>query len=84
VNVVEILRIWTYAKAFGLTDWAKFRYNMLGNADHWFPGEHVAKLDWSKVDGVLKASPFAARIPEILREAHELYFDAPVKRLSQS
>jgi len=44
----------------------------------------VAKLDWSKVDGVLKASPFAARIPEILREAHELYFDAPVKRLSQS
>jgi predicted aldo/keto reductase-like oxidoreductase len=84
VNVVEILRIWTYAKAFGLTDWAKFRYNMLGHADHWFPGEHVAKLDWSRVDGVLKASPFAARIPDILREAHELYFDAPVKRLSQS
>jgi predicted aldo/keto reductase-like oxidoreductase len=57
---------------------------MLGNADHWFPGEHVAKLDWSAVDGVLQRSPFADRIPGILREAHALYFDAPVKRLSQS
>lgn len=84
VNVVEILRIWTYAKAFGLIDWAKFRYNMLGNADHWFPGEHVAKLDWERVDAVLGNSPFADRIPEILREAHEIYFDAPVKRLSQT
>jgi hypothetical protein len=84
VNVVEILRIWTYAKAFDLIDWAKFRYNMLGNADHWFPGEHVAKLDWARIDAVLQGSPFADRIPEILKEAHGLYFDAPVKRLSQS
>ncbi len=84
VNLVEILRLWTYAQPFGLTEWAKFRYNMLGNADHWFPGEHVAKLDWGKLAGVVARSPFAARIPEVLREAHELYFDAPVKRLSQS
>lgn len=84
VNVVEILRIFTYAKAFGLTEWAKFRYNMLGNADHWFPGEHVAKLDWARLGPVLERSPFADRIPGILREAHELFFDAPVKRLSQS
>ncbi len=84
VNVVEILRIWTFAKAFGLTEWAKFRYNMLGNADHWFPGEHVAKVDWNRLGAVLERSPFGERIPGILREAHELYFDAPVKRLSQS
>ncbi len=84
VNLVEILRIWTYAKAFGLTEWAKFRYNMLGNADHWFPGEHVEKLDATCLPGVLQGSPFAERIPGILREAHALYHDAPVKRLSQS
>ncbi|MEN9677944.1 MAG: hypothetical protein RIS76_3840 [Verrucomicrobiota bacterium] len=84
VNLMEILRIYTYARAFDLTDWAKFRYNMLGNADHWFPGEHVARLDWSRLSESLQKSPFADRIPALLRETHELFHDAPVKRLSQS
>ena len=84
VNLVEILRIWTYAKPLELTEWAKFRYNMLGNADHWFPGEHVEKLDWSRLDKVIRRSPFADRLAGILREAHDLFHDAPVKRLSQS
>jgi predicted aldo/keto reductase-like oxidoreductase len=84
VNLVEILRIWTYAKPLGLTEWARFRYNMLGNADHWFPGEHVGSLDWERLAGALSESPFAPRIPGILREAHALFHDAPVKRLSQS
>ncbi len=84
VNVVEILRIWTYAKALGLTEWAKFRYNMLGNADHWFPGEHVGRMDAARVREVLAGSPFSGRIPGILAEAHALYHDAPVKRLSQT
>jgi len=84
VNLVEILRIWTYAKPLELTEWAKFRYNMLGNADHWFPGEHVEKLDWSRLNEVIRRSPFADRLAGILREAHDLFHDAPVKRLSQT
>jgi predicted aldo/keto reductase-like oxidoreductase len=84
VNVLEILRLYTYAKPLELTEWAKFRYNMLGNADHWFPGEHVAKLDWNRVQAAVAKSPFADRIPAILEEAHALYHDAPVKRLSQT
>ncbi|MSR43426.1 MAG: aldo/keto reductase [Pedosphaera sp.] len=84
VNINEILRLWTYAKSLDLVDWGKMRYNLLGQADHWFPGEHVAKVDWKKLPQTVAKSPFAARVPDILREAHELMLDAPKQRLSQS
>ena len=84
VNVMEILRLWTYAKSLDLVDWGKMRYNLLGQADHWFPGEHVAKMDPTKVCVAINESPFADQIPDILREAHELLLDREQKRLSDS
>ncbi len=84
VNIVEILRLWTYAKSLDLVEWGKMRYNLLGQAEHWFPGENVLSLQTEGMSALLKESPFVDRIEATLKEAHAMMFEAPKKRLSQS
>lgn len=84
VNVQEILRLWTYAKALDLEAWGKMRYNLMGNGGHWFPGRNAAEFDEPKLREAVSGARFADRIPTILKEAHAMLLDAPKKRLSQS
>jgi predicted aldo/keto reductase-like oxidoreductase len=84
INILEILRLWCYAKSLDMVEFGKMRYNLLGNAGHWFPGKNAAGFDPAAIARVVKQSPYAARIPEILEEAHTLLLGEERKRLSQS
>jgi predicted aldo/keto reductase-like oxidoreductase len=83
VNIHEILRLWTYGEGLHLREWAKMRYNLLGNAGHWFPGRMAETVDATALAPLLTGSPFRDTIPEILRRAHAAYHSTPKKRLSQ-
>jgi predicted aldo/keto reductase-like oxidoreductase len=84
INVAEILRMWTFAKSLDMTGWAKMRYNLLGQGDHWFPGDNAGKASDHNLPAVLARSPFAEKIPAILKECHDLFYEAPAARLSQT
>ncbi len=83
VNLLEILRLWSLAKALDLVEFGKMRYNLLGNAGHWFPGRNAADFDEAAIHAVLDGHPFQKEIPDILREAHAMLHGEQKKRLSQ-
>ncbi len=82
VNVREILRLWNFAKSRDMSEYGKMRYNLLGNGGHWFPGTTAGTFNEKKLSTSIRNSPFADRIPGVLREAHAMMAEQPLQRLT--
>ncbi len=83
VNMPVILWLRNLVKAYDMVDYAKVRYNMLGNASHWFPGEKVSKAPHRQLWCCLEKHPHRERILSVLNEAHQILNDQPKQRLSR-
>ncbi len=87
MNLPTILWLRNLAKAWGMDEFARMRYNLLGNGGDWFAGYKADKLHQPYVEQslrrMLEDHPHRAAIMSALREADQLLGGAEVKRLSQ-
>ncbi|MEH1851688.1 MAG: aldo/keto reductase [Nostoc sp.] len=84
VNIRVILWLRNLAIAYDLVEYAKMRYNLLGNGGHWFPGNKADRLDKLDLRQSLARNPHADKIPQFLEQAHNLLAGEEVKRLSRT
>lgn len=83
INIPSILWLRNLAIAFDMVDYAKMRYNLLGNGSHWFAGNKADKVDSLDLSECLTHSPHAGTIPGFLQDAHRRLSGQSVQRLSQ-
>jgi predicted aldo/keto reductase-like oxidoreductase len=85
INLPVLLWLHNLLAAWDLEGFARARYGLLGQGDHWFPGANAEALDTtvSEADllAALPASPWAAEIPGLLRRLRQRLGGAAVQRL---
>ncbi|WP_341530662.1 aldo/keto reductase [Nostoc sp. UHCC 0302] len=84
INIRVILWLRNLAIAYDLVEYAKMRYNLLGNGSHWFPGNKADRIDEFDLRQCLSGSPHADKIPEFLAQAHQMLAGEAVKRLTKA
>ena len=87
LNLPVMLWLRNLALGWDMTTYGKKRFNMLGGADHWFPGakgETLEEVPENELAAAFAGSPFAAELPGHLRQSVELLAGEPQKRLSES
>ena len=82
INIPEVLRLRNLAVAYEMTDFGQYRYRMLENAGHWFPGRKANNC--TECGDCLPRCPEKLPIPQLLFNTHELLNGAPQRRLWSS
>lgn len=83
INIPVILWLRNLALAYDMIEYGKMRYNLLGNASHWFPGKKAINIDQLDLRRCLAHTPHAAKIPDLLQEVDQMLGGETIQRLSQ-
>ena len=84
MNLPIMLWLRKLALSYDMLEYARMRYNLLGNGGHWFPGLNAAQIDSLDLTEATANSPFADTMAALLRETHEMLCEESQKRISQS
>ncbi|MBV5260296.1 aldo/keto reductase [Synechococcus moorigangaii CMS01] len=79
IPIPEILRLRNLAIAFDLQNYGEYRYQMLENAGHWFPGKKANAC--TECGDCLPRCPNQLPIPQLLQDAHQRLNGKPRRRL---
>ena len=69
INIPEVLRLRNLTVAYEMSDYGKYRYGMLENAGHWFPGTKANRC--SDCGDCLPRCPQNLNIPHLLHDTHQ-------------
>ncbi len=79
INIPEILRLRNLAVAYDMNEYGQYRYRMLENAGHWFPGTKGNRC--TECGDCLPRCPESLNIPNLLKDAHNRLNGASRRRL---
>jgi hypothetical protein len=79
IPIPEILRLRNLALAYDMNAYGKYRYAMLENAGHWFPGNRGNRC--TECGDCLPRCPETLDIPRLLFDAHDRLAGPPRRRL---
>jgi len=84
VNIPVILWLRNLLLAYDMEEFAKARYNLLGNGGHWFPGQKAETVQELDLADCLRHSPYAQDIPALLADTHQRLAGQAMARLSNA
>ena len=87
INASIMMWLRNLAVGWGLEEYGKTRFGLLGKGDHYFPGISGAdadKLTDAQVADLFRRSPYASELPGILQDSIDRLAGAETQRLSSA